>query len=84
MASQAESLQSSESSKRDTIMNWKIGIPAAGRRFLVKNIEGFDPHRIFEARTVETSRGKALEIPSEGRLLRARDMTNMFHATVAA
>ncbi len=64
-------------------MKWQIGIPAAGCRFLVKNITGADPFRIFEARSVNTPRGVELEIASENRTLRARDMQNMFHAQVA-
>lgn len=65
-------------------MNWKTGnIIEAGRRFLVKNITGADPHRVFEARSHKTARGIELELASEGRMLRGRDIQGIMHAAVA-
>lgn len=66
-------------------MNWKTGyIIEAGRRFLVKNITGADPHRIFEARSRRTPRGVELELSSEGRVLRGRDMQGIMHVALAS
>jgi hypothetical protein len=67
------------------MMNWKTGnIFEAGRRFLVKNVTGADPHRIFEARSKQTTRGIELELPAEDRVLRGRDMQGLMHVPLAA
>ena len=64
-------------------MNWRAGFPRAGARVLVKNIQGFDPFRIFGAVCRNTKRGLEMQIQSENVVLRGRELRGVLHVQLA-
>jgi len=66
------------------MLNWKTQPPTVDGRVLVKNLQGLDPFRIYDAFRRETKHGVEMHVPSEDLVLRGRDLTGLLFAAVAA